>query len=336
MRTMMLAILLSSVGALSAQDADKKKIMCTLPVLKSITEELTGGEFEVTALSKPDQDPHNVSPTPDLMKKVRKADLFIELGLQLELWADQVADGSGNPQIAKGAKGRLVASTGISREEVPAVVARSEGDIHPEGNPHLWMDPIRVKALADNIAGALKTLAPEKASAIDERLKKLKDRIDESLFGKDLLKEVSARTLTRKALDGSLGAFLEEKKLTDKLGGWLKKAAPLRGQKVVEFHRTWVYFAKLFGFELVGSVQPKPGISPGPRDLEALRDKMKSLGVKLVIVDNFYPSAEPKALAEQTGAKVAIVPDQPGGETGAEDYFKFIDSVLDRMVEALK
>src|SRR5262245_38297788 len=133
MRNMMLAALLCSTGAISAQDVDKKKIMCTLPVLKSITEELAGGEFEVTALSKPDEDRHHVSPTPDLMKKVRKADLFIELGLQLELWADQVVDGSGNPVIAKGSKGRLVASTGISREEVPAVVARSEGDIHPEG-----------------------------------------------------------------------------------------------------------------------------------------------------------------------------------------------------------
>src|SRR6185436_11519324 len=107
-------------------------------------------------------------------------------------------------------------------------------------------------------------------------------------------------------------------------------------QKVIEFHKTWVYFARLFGFEVVGSVQPKPGISPGPKDLEALLARMKAMGVKLIIVDNFYPSAEPKALGEQTGAKVAIVPDQPGGEAGTEDYFKFIDTVLDRMLEGGK
>src|SRR5689334_3259904 len=204
MKKMIFAVLALSLPALLASPAhsgtrEKKKVMVTLAALKSITDALAGDDFEVTALAKPDQDPHTVTPTPTLMKKLREADLFIEIGLQLELWADQVATGSGNPNLAVGARGRLIASAGISREEVPAVVARSEGDIHPEGNPHIWIDPIRVKALADNIAGALKTLAPEKASAIDERLKKLKDRIDESLFGKDLLKEVSARTLTRKA-----------------------------------------------------------------------------------------------------------------------------------------
>lgn len=336
MKIMTLAILVSLSGALAAQETDKKKVMCTLPVLKSIAEDLAGPDFEVTSLSKPDQDPHNVSPTPALMKKVREADLFVELGLQLELWAEDVVRGSSNAKLGKGQPGRVVASVGISREEVPEVVSRSQGDVHPEGNPHLWMDPIRAKTIADNIAGGLKAIAPDKASGIDERLKKFKDRIDESLFGPELLKEVGARTLTRKALDGSLKTYLEEKKLTDKLGGWLKKGASLRGQKVIEFHKTWVYFAKLFGFEVVGSVQPKPGISPGPKDLEALLAKMKAMGVKLIIVDNFYPSAEPKALAEQTGAKVAIVPDQPGGEAGTEDYFKFIDAVLDRMVEGGK
>src|SRR5262249_9493715 len=151
------------------------------------------------------------SPTPSLMKKLREADLFIEIGLQLELWADQVAVGSGNPNIGTGAKGRLIASAGIPREEVPSGVSRSEGDIHPEGNPHIWIDPIRAKLIADNIANGLKSVSPESASAIDERLKKFKDRIDEAMFGPELVKEVGARTLTRKALDGSLPAWLEER-----------------------------------------------------------------------------------------------------------------------------
>ena len=334
MRTTALALL--AAATLAAQEPQKKRVICTLPVLKTIADELGGGDFEVTAISKADQDPHGVSPTPDLKKKVYHADLFIEIGLQLELWADDVASGSGNPKVAKGQPGRLVASAGISREEVPEVVSRSQGDVHPEGNPHIWMDPIRAKAIADNIAAGLKAAAPDMAAAIDERLKKFKDRIDEALFGKELLADVGARSLTRKALDGSLLQYLKEKNKLDLLGGWMKKGAPLRGQKVVEFHKTWVYFAKLFGFELVGSVQPKPGISPGPQDLRALAAKIKELNVKLILVDNFYPTAEPKALAEQTGAKIAIVPDQPGGEAGTEDYFKYIDHVLDRMLEALK
>jgi ABC-type Zn uptake system ZnuABC Zn-binding protein ZnuA len=321
---------------LTSPVADKKKVIVTLPALKSITEALAGDDFEVTALAKPDQDAHTVTPTPTLMKKLREADLFIEIGLQLELWADQVATGSGNPNISQGAKGRLVASTGISREEVPAVVDRKEGDIHPEGNPHIWIDPLRAKQIADNIAGGLKAVNPAAAAGVDERLKRFKDRIDEALFGADLVKEVGARTLTRKALDGSLPAWLQERKLSDKLGGWMKKAQPLRGAKMIEYHKTWIYVGKLFGFEIVGSIQSKPGVEPGPKHIEELKSIIAAQKVKGIIVDNFYPVSVPEALARETGVKVAVVPGQPGGEAGTDDYVTFIGFVIDRLVEAVK
>jgi ABC-type Zn uptake system ZnuABC Zn-binding protein ZnuA len=341
MKKLLLTFLALSLPLASAAPArgtvrEKKKVMVTLAALKSITDALAGDDFEVTALAKPDQDPHNVTPTPTLMKKLREADLFIEIGLQLELWADQVATGSGNPNLATGAKGRLVASAGISREEVPSVVSRSEGDIHPEGNPHIWIDPIRVKQIADNIAAGLKSVSPEAAAAVDERLKKFKDRIDEALFGADLIKEVGARTLTRHALDGSLPAWLEEKKLTPKLGGWIKKAQPLRGAKMIEYHKTWIYLAKIFGFEIVGSIQSKPGIEPGPKHIEELKRIIAAQKVKGIIVDNFYDPSVPDALARDTGVKVAVVPGQPGGEAGTADYVDFIGHIVDKLVETTK
>jgi len=320
---------------LAAEDAPKKKVMCTLPVLKAIADELNGGAFEITALAKPDQDPHTVSPTPSLMKKLREAELFVEIGLQLELWADEVANGSGNPALARGGKGRLVASAGIPREEVPAVVSRSQGDVHPEGNPHLWLDPLRAKAIAGNIAAGLQGIAPDQAGGIDERLKAFQGKIDAAMFGTELVREAGARSLTRKALDGSLVAWLEEKKMADRLGGWMKKARPLRGQKMVEFHKSWVYLAKTFGFEIVGSVQPKPGIEPGPQHLQALTALIRAQKVRVILVDNFYGLANPNALAEQAGAKVAVVPNQPGGE-GPADYVAFVDRVLDTLLEASK
>jgi len=332
----LLALLAPLASVAPARSREKKKVIVTLASLKSITDALAGDDFEVTALAKPDQDPHNVTPTPTLMKKLREADLFIEIGLQLELWAEQVATGSGNPHLATGAKGRLVASAGISREEVPSVVSRSEGDIHPEGNPHLWLDPIRVKQIADNIAAGLKSASPEAAPAVDDRLKKFKDRIDEALWGADLLKEAGARTLTRKTLDGSLPAWLEEKKLTGKLGGWLKKAQPLRGAKVLEYHKTWIYLAKILGFEIVGSIQSKPGIEPGPKHIEELKAIIAAQKVKEIIVDNFYDPSVPNALARDTGVKVAVVPGQPGGEAGTEDYVGFMGFVIDKLVEAAK
>lgn len=322
--------------SLAAPAADKKKVMVTLPALKSIADALAGDDFEVTALAKPDQDPHKVTPTPLLMTKLREADLFIEVGLQLEIWAEQVAVGSGNPAIGQGGKGRLVASTGISREEVPAIVDRKEGDIHPEGNPHIWIDPLRAKQIADNIAAGLKAVNPAAAAAVDERLKRFKDRIDEAIFGAELLKEVGARTLTRKALDGTLPAWLQERKLSGKLGGWLKRAEALRGAKMIEYHRTWIYLAKLLGFEIVGSIQAKPGVEPGPRHVEDLKAAIAAQKVKGIIVDNFYPTALPEALARETGVKVAVVPGQPGGEAGTNDYVEFIGVVIDRLTEAAK
>ena len=331
-----LGLLLAAAPAAQGRVREKKKVMVTLAALKSITDALAGDDFEVTALAKPDQNPHLVEATPTLMKKLREADLFIEIGLQLELWAEQVATGSGNPNLATGARGRVVASSGISREEVPSVVSRSEGDIHPEGNPHIWIDPIRAKSIADNIAVALKAASPEAAGGVDERLKKFKDRIDEAMFGADLVKEVGARTLTRKALDGSLNAWLEEKKLTSKLGGWIRKAQPLRGAKMIEYHKTWIYMAKLFGFDIVGSIQSKPGIEPGPKHIEELKAIIAAQKVKGIIVDNFYDPSVPNALARETGVKVAVVPGQPGGDAGTADYVEFIGHILDRLVEAVK
>lgn len=334
--TLTLALPLASAAPARPATAEKKKVIVTLAALKSITDAVAGDDFEVTALAKPDQDPHMVSPTPTLMKKLREADLFIEIGLQLELWADQVATGSGNPNLQTGARGRLIASAGISREEVPSVVSRSEGDIHPEGNPHIWIDPIRAKQIADNIAGGLKAIAPETSAAVDERLKKFKERIDDALFGPELVKEVGSRTLTRKTLDGSLLTWLEERKLSGKLGGWLLKARPLRGAKVIEYHKTWIYLGKILGFEIVGSIQSKPGIEPGPKHIEELKAIIAAQKVKLIIVDNFYDPSVPNALARDTGVKVAIVPGQPGGEAGTEDYVAFMGFVIDRLVEAAK
>jgi ABC-type Zn uptake system ZnuABC Zn-binding protein ZnuA len=312
--------------------------MVTIPALKAIADEVAGGDFDVVALSKGDQDVHSVSPTPSLMKKVREAALFVEIGLQLEIWADEVANGSGNPDVQRSGKFRVVASAGIPREEVPAAgdVTRAKGDVHPDGNPHIWLDPLRTKAIAENIAAGLRKYDGSRAAAIDERAKAYASRIDEAVFGAELVKEVGGKALTRKAAEGTLWTYLEEKKLADKVGGWLKKAQPLRGQKVIEYHKSWVYLGKLLGFEIVGSIQPLPGIEPGPRHLQELRDLIKSKGVKILICDNYYNVSLARSIASDTGTKAVVIPSQPYGEKGTETYFKFIDHVLDQMLEALK
>jgi zinc/manganese transport system substrate-binding protein len=337
MRT--LGIALTLVCAFSGAAAAKKKVACTLSTIEALVREIGGDEVEAFSLSAGDQDPHFVSPTPSLMKKVPEADLFLEIGMQLEVWADEVANGSGNPRIFRGGKGRVALSTGIPKLEVPTTLSRAQGDIHPEGNPHLWLDPIRAKLMARNVAAALKTVAPEAAAAFDRRLAAFDERVDKAYFGEELIEIVGTKKLGRLALDGKLQAFLAEnefqgKKLSERAGGWLAKARPLHGAKAVEFHKVWAYAAQAFGFTLVGTIEEKPGIAPGPRHIHDTIELVKREGVKLILVANFYDAALPRRIGKDGGAGVAMLPDQVGGDKGTGDYFALIDHILDQMLAA--
>ena len=141
-----------------ARQARKVRVVCTLPTLKALAEEIGGDRVAVIALAKGDQDPHFVTPTPTLMRETREADLLVENGFSLELWADQVVNGSGNSRIFRGTIGRVVAGDGISALEIPPVLSREFGDIHPQGNPHVWLDPLQAKVEAANICEALKRI----------------------------------------------------------------------------------------------------------------------------------------------------------------------------------
>jgi zinc/manganese transport system substrate-binding protein len=331
--------LLAAGGTAGAES--KRKVACTLPTVEAIVREVGGDKVDAFSLAAGDQDPHFVSPTPSLMKRVRGADMLFEIGMQLELWADQVADGSGNSRIFKSGAGRVQLSTGIPKLEVPSSLSRAQGDIHPEGNPHLWLDPVRAKMMAENAAKALKAADPTNAAYYDARLKAFQKKVDRALFGDQLLKVVGSRKLSRLALDGRLGAFLDShdyqgKKLSQLAGGWLARARPLRGQKVVEFHKVWSYFASTYGFELVGTIEEKPGIAPGPRHIKDTIDKVKARKVKLILVDNFYDPALPRRIAKDGGAKAVVLPNQVRGEKGVNDYFSLMDHLIDAMVAASK
>ncbi len=326
-----------------AGDAPGRKlvVVCTLPTLAALVEEVGGDRVEVVSLAKGDQDPHFVSPTPVLMQKTRNADLFVEVGMSLELWADQVIAGSGNPSIAAGTPGNVVASAGIPALEVPSVLSRSEGDIHPQGNPHMWLDPVRAKRMAANIERGLEGKAPADGELFRTRLKSFEDRIDQALYGEELIKAVGVKFLDRLALDGRLRSFLETntsggKKLSAIAGGWLKKAAPLAGTKAVEYHKVWTYFARTFGMELRGTIEERPGIPPGPQYLRSITEKVRDEKVKLVLVDNFYDPAVPKRVAEDGGSRMVVLPNQVRGDPGITTYFDLIDHVIDETAKALE
>lgn len=325
-----------------AQDSgERKTVVATLPTIAALVMEIGGDKLEVTSLARPDEDPHFVSPTPHLMSRVRRAELLFEIGMLQDRWVDRVADGSGNSRITRGAPGRITTSIGVPKEEVPGSPTRAQGDLHPEGNPHLWLDPLRAKMMAANITRALARAYPSDSDYFEERLDEFEDRIDRELFGEELVRIVGSRKLSRLAMNGELFDWLEQQEvggeqLIMKLGGWLQKAAPLRGQKAVEYHKVWVYLCQLLGVELVGTIEEKPGIPPGPRYQREITERIRNEGVSLILVDNFYDPALPDAIGRQTGAGVVVLPSQVGGEPGTDDYFALINDILQRMLEALK
>jgi len=321
--------------------AKKVRVVCTLPTLKALTEEVGGDRVDVIALAKGDQDPHFVTPTPVLMRKTREADLFIENGFSLELWAEEVASGSGNAKIFRGTPGRVVAGAGVSALEIPSVLTREMGDIHPQGNPHIWLDPLLAKVEAGNICEALKSADPEGSSYYEERRNDFFKRIDEALFGPELVKLLGTQKLTRLVWSGQLHGFLESNRiggqpLSSKMGGWLKQAESLKGVKAYEFHKVWVYFARVFGLDLVGTIEERPGIPPGPQHVRQVTEKIKADKIPLILVDNFYDPSLPNNIARQTGAVVVLLPNQVEGEPGIKTYFDLINRLMSDVTGALK
>ena len=338
-RVFLLAAAAAAAAVLPA--ADKKvRVVCTLPTLRALTSEIGGTRVDVIALARGDQDPHFVTPTPVLMRKTREADLFVENGLSLELWADEVVNGSGNSKIFRGMPGRIAASAGISALEIPTVLTREMGDIHPNGNPHVWLDPLLAKVQAGNICEALKAADPAGASYYDGRRDDFFKRVDDALFGPELVKLVGIQKLTRLSQSGQLHTFLQENKLggqplAARAGGWLKAAESLRGVKAFEYHKVWTYFARVFGIQLVGTIEERPGIPPGPQHVRQVVDKMKTDKVPLILVDNFYDPSLPNNIGRQTQAAVVLLPNQVEGEAAIKTYFDLMDHVIRSITTAL-
>lgn len=340
MKSLLSAIVAGLLVTTTAAAQSKITVVCTLPTLKALAEEVGGTRVDVVSLARGDQDPHFVTPTPVLMRRTRDASLFVENGFSLELWADEVAKGSGNSKIARGNPGRVVAGTGVAALEIPSVLSREMGDIHPQGNPHVWLDPMLAKQEAGNIAEALKRVDPAGASYYDQRKADFEKRIDNAMFGEELVKLVGIQKLTRLIQTGDLQNFLATTKLggeplSAKAGGWVKQAQALNGVKAFEFHKVWAYFARAFGIKLVGTIEERPGIPPGPQHVRQITDQIKTDKVSLILVDNFYDPALPNNISRETGAHVVMLPNQVEGEPTITTYFSLIDHLIQNMTAAL-
>ncbi len=331
--------LYTCLGVTVIYPQDKINVVTTLTLYADITRNIGGDKVETHAIVAGDQDAHFVQPKPSFAVWMNKADLFVETGLDLEIWAPALIDKSRNPRIRSGQPGYVAVADGVQMLQVPASPDRSQGDVHIYGNPHIFTSPINARIIAENITIGLSKVSPENSAYFQENLSRFKNEIDNRLFGEDLVKILGEEVLVQLANQGKLITFLEsqtfqDKKLLDVLGGWMKAMLPYRGKKLVAYHQNWVYFEKLFGLEIIGYIEPKPGIPPSPKHVEKLIQAMRQQDARVVLSANYFDERKVNEIAEKIGGIAVIVPlsvtDQP--ETGT--YFELVDYWIKQLITA--
>jgi len=289
----------------TAAEAKKLKVITSLTDLASLTQEVGGDKVEVESLAKGYQDPHFVEPKPSFLLKLRNADLLISVGLDLEIgWLPPLITQSGNGKIQVGGQGYLDASQFAEILEIPqGKVTRAEGDVHPLGNPHYWLDPDNGRRIAKGIAAKLSEMDPEDTAYFQQREKDFEKRLAEAELK------------------------------------WTAQMAPYRGRKIVTYHRSWPNFAKHFGLDVEGYIEPRPGIPPTPSHTIELVNLMKRENIKIELIEPYFDLKTPNSIASMTGGRVVQMMPSVGGRPEITDYFKLFDydiGILTRAFEETK
>ena len=338
-----IVIILSFAPLVQSQPSQDQKsnlyVVTTLSDYAFFTELIGSERVRVKAIVRGDQDAHFIRPKPSFATALRKADVLVTTGLDLELWIQTVIDNSGNSRIRSGQKGYVAAATGINLLEKPAVLSRAEGGVHIHGNPHITCSPINMKIVAGNITTGLINNDPAGKEIYLQNLEKLNRQFDERLFGAELVEILGSEVLCSLAEQDRLIPFLEErsyegKQLIEYLGGWMKKMLPLRGTPIVTYHKNWIYFIRLFGLEEAGTVEPKPGIPPSPKHVTDLINLMKERSIGIILAANYFDEQKIKTVASRTNAEAVIVPLYVGGAMDIDDYFKLMDYWVDQLLKA--
>ena len=277
--------------------AEPLSVVTTTTDLAAITKAVGGERVKVESIAKGFQDPHYVEAKPSYMRIVNQGRILFYVGLQLEIgWLPLLVQGARNPGLVQ-----VSLSGGIPVLERPTgPISRAQGDVHPEGNPHYWLDPRNGVIMARRVARELKGLAPTDGAYFEQNLK---------LFESDL-----ARRRQK----------------------WEEQMAPFRGTEVVAYHKEWEYLAKWLGISIVDYVEDKPGIPPSPRHLEGLIQTMRQHKIKALLVSNFTSPTISQAVADKGGAKMIVLPVSVGGEKGIESYADLFETVIARLAEGLK
>jgi ABC-type Zn uptake system ZnuABC Zn-binding protein ZnuA len=277
------------------------RVVTTTEDLASLAREVGGDKIAVESLSSGTQDPHFVEPKPSLLLKLNRAALLVAVGRELELaWLPPLLTQARNAKIQPGTPGYLDASTGVRILEIPTgQITRAMGDVHPAGNPHYWLDPRNGLVIARAIEARLGELVPAERAYFAQRV----------------------------------AAFAQ--RLADAEKRWDAKLAPYKGAKIVTYHRSWANFVERFGLNVVGYIEPKPGIPPPPRHIVDLIADMRQQQIKVILVEPYFDLRTPESIARETGAAVLVMPPSVGGVTAAGDYIALFDYDVNLLVSAL-
>ena len=293
-----LAVLLAGTTA-NAQ----LRVVTSTEDLASITHEIGGDRVDVVALARGYQDPHFVDPKPSFILAVNRADLYIAVGRDLELgWLPPLLTGSRNARVQPGASGYLDASRNVRILGIPTgQITRAMGDLHPLGNPHYWLDPGNGRLIAQAVRDRLSEIAAADTAYFAERY----DDFDRRL------------------------AAAEER--------WDATMAPYKGAELVTYHRSWPNFMERFGLEVIGYVEPRPGIPPSPLHIIELIGEMKSGGVRLIVVEPYFSLRTPQSIANQIeGGEILVLAPSVGGVDEATDYIQLFDYNVNLLAGALQ
>ena len=333
--TVFISIFLISIAY--AESTKPLQVCATIPDLGNLAQEIGGDQVKITVFAKNQEDPHFIEAKPSYIKALSQADLFLQSGMELEIgYAPVLLQNARNSRVLIGAPGYVDCSKVIIRMEVPTgIVDRSMGDVHPFGNPHYMLDPLNGLQVARLIKDRLIELRPEKKSFFEERYTMLYRKIGDGLLGEKLARKYEFEKLALLYEEGKLEPFLREQKEEGSLGGWLGMMLPYRGSKVVGDHNLWPYFARRFGISLVGFLEPKPGISPTTKHLQALVEMMKAERVKVILASPYYDIRHAQFVSRNTGAKIVPMAHQVGSRPGTDNYLSMTDYNVRQIVIAL-
>ena len=315
-------------GASRAQTDDRPlRLFATVPDLGSLAREVGGDQVEVTVIAKGREDAHFVEAKPSFIKSLSEADLYLQIGFDLEVgYAPLLLQSARNAKVLPGNPGYLDASSVITPLDVPsAPVDRSMGDVHPLGNPHYLLDPVNGLKVARLIRDRLGELRPDKRGYFATRCEAFRSRLCAAMVGEALARTYDAEKLAVLFEHGKLDEFLRQQGDASALGGWFGLLAPYHGARAVDDHNLWPYFARRFGLEVIGHMEPKPGIPPTTMHLTGLVQQMRARQVKVVIAAPYYDPRHARFVSDATGAKVVYLSHQVGGRDGTDDYVSMLD-----------